>query len=579
MTNLNSTLPRRTLLFPTLICLLILAVTALGYETVDDDGDICARLIEGLEKSVYRVELKDKKIGTVYTLGFVVDTVPHPVVRRDLLLGCSKINIKSMSGKKYKNKGIHSDSEDHNLARICVPSKKKKFSGLETAIPEITDTVLLVQLSADTSWSCWEGIVTDDRRIPGFGRLFFVATSAPPSDELQLVLSGRGKLIGWRGRQALPGADVAYVIPAGQLTVLHRARVNYNFHIGSRESDLIDDWKKKNVDLLSKRSDSLYVLGLNHLWEGRLDIARRLFNELALAEPSFGPGWFYKGTCDEIFQSPALANAAYENALRYDQDFAKAHLASAKLSHLSNSWSRFSKSASAQLAAVFDPGSAEALVVRAFHIVSPQLADGVIEQCGLARKIDPEVPGTERVIALAYWYKSDFEAAIAAAEVVLAIDSADVTGILIKAESFLGLEQFEESVTFYQQGLDLLETESADIYFSLGRAYTGLKQHAKASEAYWQATEIKPDYKEAHCNLAAAYRKQKLWQLALNASSKALMLDPYFPQARCSKGLTHAEMKDEAAARSELQILREMKSDYYNVLKKAIDETDFDSDE
>ena len=68
-------------------------------------------------------------------------------------------------------------------------------------------------------------------------------------------------------------------------------------------------------------------------------------------------------------------------------------------------------------------------------------------------------------------------------------------------------------------------------------------------------------------------------ELTLDACSKAIMIDPYFDQARFSKGLTHAMMRDEAAAVAELEKLKEMKSDYFDDLKKAIDETDFDRKE
>lgn len=592
MTNPNLTLPRKIKSIAILMCLLMLAVPALGQDPVVDDANIGARLIEGLAKSVYLIELKGKKTGTVHTLGFVVDTVTHPVIRRDLLLGCNKVSVKSLSGSKYKNKGIHSDSEDHNLARITMRTdrRKKMASGLTTAVPQITDTVYLIQLSPESAWLCWEGIVTDDRRVPGFGRLYFVASDAPPSDQLQLVLNAEGQLVGWRGRQALEDADVAYVIPAGQLTALHRlstrkSRLPSKMWIGSMvtyyqsdtdnsEGDSPKNWNKENEGLQSLHSDSMYVLGLNHLWEGRFNIARDLFTTLVLEQPSFGPGWFYKGICDETLRDMELAMSAYNNAVRHDEDFAKAFFAIARLSRSKGLWG----SRHARMAATYDPGSAEALVINAYENLSAWNAHNAIEQCRRAQQIDPEVTGLYETLARAYLLNEDYDLALHAADSAVMVDSTSPLPYVVKAGAYDALKQFAKAVPQYLGALERLPERSAKICFRLGLAYGELKQYDEAALAYWDAIDTYPNYKQAHNNLSAIYRTQGHLQLALKACSKAIMIDPYYSQARFSKGLTHAMMYDEGAARAELEKLQDMKSEYADNLKKVIEETDFDSD-
>jgi type IV pilus assembly protein PilF len=75
--------------------------------------------------------------------------------------------------------------------------------------------------------------------------------------------------------------------------------------------------------------------------------------------------------------------------------------------------------------------------------------------------------------------------------------------------------------------IELLKAEdmsapSPEIYNAIGLAYFCLGEGQKAEDAYKIAIDIRPDYSDAHTNLAALYLAQHKWMKAITESDAAL---------------------------------------------------------
>ncbi len=87
--------------------------------------------------------------------------------------------------------------------------------------------------------------------------------------------------------------------------------------------------------------------------------------------------------------------------------------------------------------------------------------------------------------------------------------------------SYLGDAKCKEAL------IELLKAEemsapSPEIYNAIGLAYFCLGEAQKAKDAYSMAVALRPDYSDAHTNLAALYLAQGKWMKAIEESDAAL---------------------------------------------------------
>jgi tetratricopeptide (TPR) repeat protein len=63
------------------------------------------------------------------------------------------------------------------------------------------------------------------------------------------------------------------------------------------------------------------------------------------------------------------------------------------------------------------------------------------------------------------------------------------------------------------------------VFFQLGNVYFDAGDLARAEYSYRRATEVNPNYANAHHNLGAIYKRQKKTAASLKAQRKAMMLE------------------------------------------------------
>ena len=102
---------------------------------------------------------------------------------------------------------------------------------------------------------------------------------------------------------------------------------------------------------------------------------------------------------------------------------------------------------------------------------------------------------------------ADIAAQIHAYKVQLAADGSQVEVRLQLAKVYLQIAAYTEAVEAYQQLIAAVEVApnseiSAEAYYGLGLAYTGLEKFEEAIAAYQQAITYRPDWAYSHAALA-----------------------------------------------------------------------------
>ena len=77
---------------------------------------------------------------------------------------------------------------------------------------------------------------------------------------------------------------------------------------------------------------------------------------------------------------------------------------------------------------------------------------------------------------------------------------------LVEGDRYLWHGSYEEAMNAYEQAIKI-QSNYAEAYYGLGRAYSELGLTQEAIQAYNQAIQIKPDSPDAHYYLAMAYEK------------------------------------------------------------------------
>ncbi len=122
----------------------------------------------------------------------------------------------------------------------------------------------------------------------------------------------------------------------------------------------------------------------------------------------------------------------------------------------------------------------------------------------------------------------------------LAADGSQIDIQLRLAKTYLQIEAYTESVDSYRQMIETVEVDpatkqtktasnsgvSAEAYYGLGLAYTGLEKFEEAIAAYHRAIVYRPDWAYSHAALGSAYANTHRYAEALDAYKIAVKLDP-----------------------------------------------------
>jgi tetratricopeptide (TPR) repeat protein len=130
--------------------------------------------------------------------------------------------------------------------------------------------------------------------------------------------------------------------------------------------------------------------------------------------------------------------------------------------------------------------------------------------------------------------------------------SAKIDPLLKEAENALNRQDFPAAVKSLKEVVDL-QPDMAPAWFSLGYAYTGLRQNDEAVAAYHKTIELQPDLFEARLNLGILLVEMNRPQAALEHLEKAATLKPDNARAHLYYGRVLAAGGQDDAAKKQFQ--------------------------
>ena len=105
----------------------------------------------------------------------------------------------------------------------------------------------------------------------------------------------------------------------------------------------------------------------------------------------------------------------------------------------------------------------------------------------------------------------------------LAEDVSSQSSLLSRAQTALRQERYEEATELWQQLVEK-SPDSAEMSYNLGVANHRLFQIEDAAKAYWTATVLNPEHREAHVNLSLALIQLGRYEEAMRSLDHLLTL-------------------------------------------------------
>jgi protein O-GlcNAc transferase len=137
------------------------------------------------------------------------------------------------------------------------------------------------------------------------------------------------------------------------------------------------------------------------------------------------------------------------------------------------------------------------------------------------------------------------------------IDDRDIADLYrLRGKVHLDLDHLDNAYSDFQRAREKSEerdTDLAEHYVELGRAYSVRLEVQKAIGVYSDALVLNPENVAAHYNLGLVLAEEERIEEALESFQEAVQLAPELADARCSLGITYRRLGRLAEAREELQ--------------------------
>jgi len=111
----------------------------------------------------------------------------------------------------------------------------------------------------------------------------------------------------------------------------------------------------------------------------------------------------------------------------------------------------------------------------------------------------------------------------------------------INGACYASLGQFDRAITLYEQALTI-KPDYAEAHYNLAGTLQELGQLNAAVKSYEKSLAIKPDYAEAHNNLGNVLKDLEQLDAAVKSYKNAIAIKPDYVEAHYSLGKTHQEL-------------------------------------
>lgn len=145
-------------------------------------------------------------------------------------------------------------------------------------------------------------------------------------------------------------------------------------------------------------------------------------------------------------------------------------------------------------------------------------------------------------LGLEFWYRGQYEQAIAEFERVFQIDEEDKDAYNNLAGVYFSQERYQEAEAHYRKAI-ALAPETALFHVNLGVVYERLEEPEKAIAAYQEALALDPRMSVAYYNLGLVYSRMGRWAEAIFYLERVLDIESTSAAAHNSLGLIYLDLE------------------------------------
>ncbi|MBE9506980.1 MAG: tetratricopeptide repeat protein, partial [Chloroflexi bacterium] len=145
-------------------------------------------------------------------------------------------------------------------------------------------------------------------------------------------------------------------------------------------------------------------------------------------------------------------------------------------------------------------------------------------------------------LGLEFWYRGQYEQAIAEFEQVLQMDEENKNAYNNLAGVCFSQERFQEAEAYYHKAI-AIAPENALFHLNLGVVYERLDDSDKAVTAYQEALALNPRLAAAYYNLGLLHSRMGRWAEAIFCLERVLDIDPTSAAAHNSLGLIYLDLE------------------------------------
>jgi tetratricopeptide (TPR) repeat protein len=145
-------------------------------------------------------------------------------------------------------------------------------------------------------------------------------------------------------------------------------------------------------------------------------------------------------------------------------------------------------------------------------------------------------------LGLEFWYRGQYERAIAEFEQVLQMDEENKDAYNNLAGVYFSQERYQEAEACYHQAI-ALAPKIALFHLNLGVVYERLDEPEKAVAAYQEALDLNPRLAAAYHNLGLLHSREGRWAEAIFYLERVLDIEPTSAAAHNSLGLIYLDLE------------------------------------
>lgn len=341
--------------------------------------------------------------------GFFISKAGDIITNYHVIVGASKILIKTFDKKIYRVNEIVAENRNSDIIRIKANIRGDKVNNLflNDTLPEIGEKIIVIGNPHGLESTVSEGIISAVRNIPDFGKIIQITAPISKGSSGSPVINMKGKVIGVASLIMVDGQNLNFVIPSKKISTLAE----------DIQKPLV--WEEKQSQFLPL--DKITNKGAEYIFKGEYSKALSYLKQALNMNPNDHWTHFFSGYCLFMLDKYREAIEAYKRAIRTKTGFAEAYcnmgLVFNELGNHSEAMNAFKQ------ALIIKPDSADALFCLGYTLNEIDRNQEALNTYHKALKIKPENPVIHFHEGLVYAKLGNYDKAIESCQNAIKLNS------------------------------------------------------------------------------------------------------------------------------------------------------------